>query len=541
MDDQDQNTLREKLVMKQKEIDLLVAIDRLRDESPGPGAVLSGIARLLVETLSAQVCLIFLLDRETSNLELAAICERCDWYDDASQEVLGNVAQEALLSSATSVWPAGTMPLSGLPAGVHNMAVPITFGEDQKLGVIVLARAGAPFGDTETELVSLAENQIDSAIIQGYTAGRLSQAQRELETIFRLDHIRDQGMPLNEMLNAVIHELTSAIEAEMGLIMLYDLAGKKLETRASTHTAITSLPFFDEINRTAEEALRTGQLAWRNAVSGDLRSLMCLPLILNEQIIGVIGVVNRFGPGGFTAADRRMLAAIGSQIDTAIYERNEIRQLRRVLERSVDPRVMERLLASLDTGFLKGELVELTVLYADIRGSTALAERTQPETLVEFIRDYLSQMTSVVLRHEGTIDKFVGDEVMALFGVPIPQPDHALRAIRAGLEMQAEYGRVQQAWRARGLAPTSIGVGIATGEMIAGEMGSAQRSSYTVIGRAANLGSRICEIAKPGQVLVSPRTYELVRERVEVTPVPGNQFKGVAGPVTVYQVIRVLE
>jgi adenylate cyclase len=268
---------------------------------------------------------------------------------------------------------------------------------------------------------------------------------------------------------------------------------------------------------------------------------MCLPLILNEHIIGVMGVVNRYGPHGFTAADRRLLQAIGSQIDTAIYERNEIRLLRRVLGRSIDPHVMERLLANPDLDFLRGEWLELTVLYADIRGSTHLAETTEPGLLVEFIKDYLSQMTDVVLKHEGTIDKFVGDEVMALFGAPIPQADHALRAVRVGLAMQGAYQAVKKHWQERGLAAPPIGVGVATGEMIAGEMGGPQRTDYTVIGRAANLGARICGIAQPDQVLISQRTYDLISDSVEVVPLPGQHFKGVAEDVTVYHVTRILE
>jgi adenylate cyclase len=129
--------------------------------------------------------------------------------------------------------------------------------------------------------------------------------------------------------------------------------------------------------------------------------------------------------------------------------------------------------------FLKGELLELTVLFADIRGSTHLAENTEPEILVEFIKDFLSHMTNVILRHEGTIDKFVGDEVMALFGAPVPQEDHALRAVRVGLDMQVEYQTVSRRWQERGLAAPPIGIGIATGEMTAGEMGSPQRTNYT--------------------------------------------------------------
>ncbi len=128
---------------------------------------------------------------------------------------------------------------------------------------------------------------------------------------------------------------------------------------------------------------------------------------------------------------------------------------------------------------------------------------------------------------------------MALFGAPLPQPDHALRAVRVGMEMQAAYQSLAEAWRQRGVETDGLGIGIATGELIVGEMGCDRRTDYTVIGVAANLGSRICAAAQPGQVLISQATYELVRNQVEVTPWPGMQFKGLDRPVTVYQVIRV--
>jgi len=366
---------------------------------------------------------------------------------------------------------------------------------------------------------------------------KLHQHAKELETIFRIDRIRDQGLGFDDMLNAVIRELSTTIEAEIGFIMLYDRTGKKLEMRASTHEdLLVTAPYHDVINQAVNESLERAELICRNNLGEALRSVMCLPLILNEQIIGVLGMANRYGPRGFSMADRRLLIAIGSQIDTAIYERREIRLLRQILGRSIDPHVMDRLLTSPDVDFLKGELLELTVLFADIRGSTQLAENTEPEVLVEFVKDYLTQMTTVILKHEGTIDKFVGDEVMALFGAPVPQEDHALRAVRVGLDMQAEYQTVRRRWQARGLAAPPIGIGIATGEMTAGEMGSPQRTNYTVIGRAVNLGSRICGVAGGGQVLISQRTYDLTKNAVEATPLPGQHFKGVAEDVTVYRV-----
>ena len=264
-------------------------------------------------------------------------------------------------------------------------------------------------------------------------------------------------------------------------------------------------------------------------------------MILQDDILGVFGVVNRYGSHAFDDMDRGLLIAIASQIDTAIFEGLEKVKLRQVLGRSVDPSVMERLLQNPDpAALLKGERTMISVLYADVRGSTALAEHTPPDLLVGFINAYLGRMAEVILANEGTLDKFVGDEVMAFFGAPHPHPDHALRAVKVGLQMQEAHQAVMAEWEPQGVTPSPIGVGIATGELIVGEMGSAQRTNYTVIGNAANLGARICGIAKAGQVVISQTTYDLVKDQVQAEPITGLQLKGVSGDVTVYHVRQLL-
>jgi adenylate cyclase len=341
------------------------------------------------------------------------------------------------------------------------------------------------------------------------------------------------------MLNAVLQELCTVIRAEVGFVMLYNRTGEQLELRGVTRDDLFRVSIhYAAVERAANEALQRATLIYYNDLGEVLRSLMCIPLILQDEIIGVLGVVNGYRPRGFSADHRRLLTAIASQMDTAIFESLERRRLRQVLGRSVDPRVMERLLKNPDVGFLKGERSVLTVLYADMRGSTNLAERTDPELLVGFINDYLGRMTDIILSHEGTLDKFVGDEVMALFGAPFPQPDHALRAVRVGLEMQQAHQEVMETWRERGIDPAPIGVGIATGELTVGEMGSSQRTDYTVIGRAANLGARICGVAGPGQVLVSQATHDLIQAAVEAVPITGLQLKGVNKDVTAYHVLH---
>jgi adenylate cyclase len=327
----------------------------------------------------------------------------------------------------------------------------------------------------------------------------------------------------------------------MGFVMLYNHAGRQLEMRAYTdENLLDSSDYYDLANEAANEALEHTEMVCRAAGEGDQCSVMCVPLILRNEIIGVFGAINRREKEGFTSDDRRLLYAVVSQMDTAILESLERRRLRRVLSRSVDPNVLDHLLTNPNVDILEGQRAVLTVLYADLRGSTPLAERLDPAVLVDFINDWLTHMAEIVLAHGGTLDKFIGDEVMAIFGAPLPQPDHALRAVRAGLEMQAAHQTVVNKWHKEGVETAYLGVGIATGELIVGEIGSEQRTDYTVVGQAANLGSRICSSAHPNQVLISEATYELVTDQVEAVCIPGMHFKGIDQMVAVYDIRSIL-
>jgi adenylate cyclase len=533
------------LEQKEKELSLTLAIDHIRDTLPEPSAMLAAIANVLADQFQAELCLMCLLDRESGILELKAINDRRDPFGQLEAVITRDLAQQVVETQGVAIWKADeVLPESALaqvPDGLQLAAVPIIL-EDRTLGALLLARSQPSFDVDDVELLKVAESQIDSAVVQGYAYYDLQQRNKELETIYCIDRIRDQNLDFDDMLNRVLQELRGVIEAEMGFVMLYSRTGHRLELRASTHDDLFRVsPHREVVERMANEALQRGEVVGDNDLGDVLRSVLCVPLILKEEIIGVLGVVNRYGPRGFRSEDRRLLSAIGSQMDTAIFESLERRRLRQVLGRSVDPRVMERLLANPDVEFLKGERSVLSVLYADIRGSTSLAEHTDPGLLVEFINDYLGRMTEIILSHQGTLDKFVGDEVMALFGAPVPQPDHALRAVRVGLEMQEVHQATMDAWQARDLEPAPIGVGIATGELTVGEMGCPQRTDYTVIGRAANLGSRICGAATAGQVLISQATYDLIKDQVEATPVTGLHLKGVDHAVTAYHVTHILE
>ena len=540
-------TVEQQLQLKQKELDIVLAIDHIRDGTQGPMVMLSGIVNVIAEHFAVDVCLLYLINQETQALELKVVNERNRGWQQLDVATVQDVAQQAVTQQGITVWVAQDVlspnVAAKVPATLQFAGVPV-FMETRglSLGLLLLIRSSAPFTDDEVQLLEIAESQIDSAVIQTYTHHELAQRNKELETVYRFDRIRDQHWPFDKMLDVVLTELCDVITAEMGFVMLYNQEGERLEMRALTHEDLLhDAHYYHLVNELANAALAQAELQCYCDAEGGGCSIMCVPLILRDEIIGVFGAVNRHPHHNFTSDDRRLLHAIVSQMDTAILEGMERRQLRRVLGRSLDPRVLERLLATPNVDMLEGERAMISVLYADLRGSTNLAERTEPETLVGFVNDYLGAMTEVLLSHHGTLDKFVGDEVMALFNAPLPQPDHALRAVRVGLAMQVRHQALVAHWqRDRGIVAGGIGVGIATGEAIVGEIGCERRTDYTVIGRPANLGARICSAAKAGEVLISEATYQLIKDRVDATPISGMHFKGIEHPVTVYRVSRIV-
>jgi adenylate cyclase len=169
----------------------------------------------------------------------------------------------------------------------------------------------------------------------------------------------------------------------------------------------------------------------------------------------------------------------------------ERKRLRNTMQHYLAPAVLEEVLRDESKLKLGGEKRELTVLFSDIRGFTALAESFDARDLVAFLNEYFTPMTELVLRHQGTFDKYMGDALMAFFGAPQEMPDHAARACRAALDMRAELARLNARWKERGLPAIEVGIGINTGVVAFGNMGSARLFNYTVIGDHVNLANRV--------------------------------------------------
>ncbi len=223
-------------------------------------------------------------------------------------------------------------------------------------------------------------------------------------------------------------------------------------------------------------------------------------------------------------------------------EERRARDIRKMFSSYVSKRIVDELIKDPSKTKLGGDRKEITVLFSDIRGFTSFSEKHQPEEVVSLLNEYLGAMTEIVFQYEGTLDKFVGDAIMALWGAPVGQPDHAERACRCALAMITRLKELQAKWAAEGKYVIDIGIGINTGDMVVGNMGAeGKKMDYTVIGDNVNLGARLEGLTRQynNHIIISEYTYAKVEHIVEVKELGTVTVKGKQLPVVVYDLIGV--
>jgi adenylate cyclase len=221
----------------------------------------------------------------------------------------------------------------------------------------------------------------------------------------------------------------------------------------------------------------------------------------------------------------------------------DARRIQAAFGHYLHPALVDRLVRDPTALGPSGERRELTVLFSDIRGFSGIAERMTPEQLVGFMTDYLSAMTEIVLDERGLLDKYIGDGIMAVYGAPVALPDHAYRACRTGLRMVEAVAAQRDRWRRWGVEDLRIGVGINTGPMIVGNIGSVERFEYTVLGDEVNIAARLEGLTKTrdGEVFLSEATWRLVRDRIACDDLGESAVPGREAPVRIYAARRILD
>lgn len=362
------------------------------------------------------------------------------------------------------------------------------------------------------------------------------------------------------LLGMIVDKGIELIKAERGFLillqderMVFQVARKKDKTAIANPEKQISTSVLEGVTKTGEPVITINAQndlgAFMSIVALEVRSLLCVPLKVKDKIIGAIYVDSHVAEQEFNDESLNLLHAFADQAAIALEnarlydEVNESREqekrVRQMFQKYVPADVVRAALNMRDGGRLSSKQTA-TVLFSDIRNFTATSERMQPEEVVSFLNDYLQRMVDIVFEEGGIVDKFVGDAVMAIFGAPVVKPDDAQRAVRAACRMLTELEKFNADQRAKKGVEIQIGIGLHTGPLIAGNIGSDKKMEYTVIGDTVNVASRVESLNKEmkTELLITQECFDATGRSFPVRSMPPVSVKGKAQKLQVYEVVR---
>ena len=360
------------------------------------------------------------------------------------------------------------------------------------------------------------------------------------------------GTDLSELLQKIIDETFVLIPADRAVILLEDeesgeLTPRFVRQKREGEEIRLSSSILDEVRNNKKAVLSSDAMvderfkAAKSIIMQGIRSTMCVPLLFGDKLLGAMHMDSMLTTNAFTEKDLQLFQGIATQAAIAIQNHLLAKNIeqqastRAQFERLLSPNLVDQIVTGKLALDQAGTNKEVTMLFADIRGFTSMSERHAPEEMVKTLNEYFEVMVDVLFRHGGTLDKYVGDEIIGLFGAPVTLDDSPGRAVRCGLEMQMaleEFNRVRES---NELEPIHVGIGINTGNVIAGAIGSSRTLQYTVIGDAVNVASRLCSVAKAGEVIVSEFTKGRVEDKVLLDEYEPVKVKGKAKPLKIYR------
>jgi len=391
----------------------------------------------------------------------------------------------------------------------------------------------------------------------------IEKSNRILRVLTRVAETLIAVRPVEEVLQQVMEIVFEHVPADRGFLMLNEEGSDKLVPMVIKHRNADasdsgkisiSKTIADRVMKDRVSILTSDALVDPRFGAGDsirfhgIRSAMCAPLWNKEHVIGIIHVDSPMLTNCFGLNDLDLLTALANYAAVAV-ERARLNQKlvaeekkRERLGRFLSPQVTNRILATTESqGFALGvpETKEVSVLFADIVGFTTMSEKMSPAAVSLILNDYLSRMTEIIFKHEGTLDKYIGDAIMAVFGAPLDMPDHAVRSIRAALEMRE---RLEEFNAERKEGPNlRIRIGINSGNAVAGEIGSINKKEYTVLGDTVNIASRLeSSVAQPMMIVVGENTFNAAKDEFDCRSLGRVTLKGKKNVVEAFEVLASL-
>lgn len=390
----------------------------------------------------------------------------------------------------------------------------------------------------------------------------LTNLERSNKVLFVLYEISRQLNSIgdfNELLGKIMDLIFNVIDADYGFLILTgdedkddlvpvivkyndDTIKDKGELRASR--TIVNKVIHDKVSLLTSNAMTDSRLDHgKSLFIQQIRSVLCVPLWKKDEIIGVIQLGSIRLDNHFDQDDLQLLKTISSQMAMIIEQASlneqikEEENMRSRLERFHSPQVIEMILKGGQEA--KDDIMEpkdltTTILFTDIIGFTPLSEKLPPREINMVLNQFFSRMTDIIFEYEGTLDKYIGDALMAVFGAPIEKEGDAERAIMAALKMRRELAEMMAG--AEKEKQFNVRIGINTGRVVAGNIGSPKRMDYTVIGDPVNIASRLESIAQPNQILIGEETYRQVKGKFNIAKVGAKRVKGKTSEIMVYEV-----
>jgi len=384
---------------------------------------------------------------------------------------------------------------------------------------------------------------------------QMGRAFRRIAALYKASQVMASHFDLNQRLARVLDIVMEVLNAERGFVLLRQESTNNLTVKVAR-----------EMGQDLQASSPSMGIAGRAAIDGEpvlmndssldqdfgmresiivnrIAGAMCVPLRIENRILGSIYVDTRKKNVTFSEEDLELFCALAAQATLAIdgvqaHEKVvEAEKKRQHFARFLSRQVVEKIMNE-DTGLtLGGQKTVVTTLFCDIRGSSKIAEQLAPQELVMLLNEHFIAMTEIIFKYGGTLDKYIGDELMAVFGAPISSGDDAFDAVCAALEILTRNQELNRE-RAREKRPELLlGIGIDTGEVIAGNIGSPMRMEFTVVGDRVNTAKRFCDMAGPESIVIGQETWTAVKDRAKGNPIGTIMLKGKEVPVQAHKIL----
>ena len=375
----------------------------------------------------------------------------------------------------------------------------------------------------------------------------LLEISKELSKQQELDRLLDKVVDFTFQIMNVDRVSILLLEDKSGELVPRVSKGKTGSAAASKHVpqSIARKAVEERVAILSDNAAADERFKGKSILIQSVRSAMCTPLMgTDQQVLGILYVDNLTATHSFADEDLEFLIAFGSLAAVGIENSRRSERLQREalvlsnFQRYFSPNIAQVIAQQQDAGRLPSEKRPVVIFFSDIRGFTPMSETMSPEGIATLLTDYFTEMVEIVFENDGTLDKFIGDAIMALWGAPIAHEDDADRAMQCALDQLTALETLNTKWKEAGRPELGVGIGINFGEVFAGNIGSDRRLEYTVIGDAVNTANRLCRTAGPNEILISEPFYRLLKRPPTVEALDPIQVKGKSQPVPVYRVKR---